>query len=364
MYSILNKFTNRLIGVLHKYKIPFFKQLVNKMLKLSIKNFEDSYIKSKPSKINYSKEIASLTFNAKSTHQNKPGIINKGERSALIYYRLMPFFIVYLQKRFNSRLKWAMYGLTINYKGNKFCSLYEMYIQSNIQVSKKIMIDRLKAKNDYLNSIGYQQLKLYVLLRRSIINNISQSLIGPSVFYRLLYLIKMSIKHKEGKEKQFRQEIIKKWRFMSFVKKMAKRKLETMYQNLHSNFVQMTNEVFAEGDNNPCFMTERDEIGEFDSESMRHSYSHNSEPMLSKAFRKESNEYNSESKFYRSKTKTIFHKRIEEREDQEDETDKNQDKEKDNDGNKQDKAEEDDDKTDKNDVDIDIKGNYNKEELK
>jgi hypothetical protein len=47
-------------------------------------------------------------------------------------------------------------------------------------------------------------------------------------------------------ENRFIREIIRKWRFISFAKIMAKRKLELMYKNLHVSYLQMANEFFGE----------------------------------------------------------------------------------------------------------------------
>ena len=38
-------------------------------------------------------------------------------------------------------------------------------------------------------------------------------------------------------ENRFIREIIRKWRFISFAKIMAKRKLELMYKNLHVSYL-------------------------------------------------------------------------------------------------------------------------------
>ena len=56
----------------------------------------------------------------------------------------------------------------------------------------------------------------------------------------------MTFRHKGIAERRFIREIIRKWRFATFVKVMAKRKLELMYKNLHVSYLQMANEVFGD----------------------------------------------------------------------------------------------------------------------
>ena len=68
----------------------------------------------------------------------------------------------------------------------------------------------------------------------------------PSKLYKIFYLFKMTFMHKGIAERRFIREIIRKWRFSTFVKVMAKRKLELMYKNLHVSYLQMANEVFGD----------------------------------------------------------------------------------------------------------------------
>ena len=73
-----------------------------------------------------------------------------------------------------------------------------------------------------------------------------KTLSSPSKFYRIFYLVKITFIHKGIEERRFIKEIIRKWRFATFVKVMAKRKLELMYKNLHVSYLQMANEVFGD----------------------------------------------------------------------------------------------------------------------
>ena len=73
-----------------------------------------------------------------------------------------------------------------------------------------------------------------------------KTLRSPSKLYRIFYLFKMTFMHKGIAERRFIREIIRKWRFATFVKVMAKRKLELMYKNLHVSYLQMANEVFGD----------------------------------------------------------------------------------------------------------------------
>ena len=41
---------------------------------------------------------------------------------------------------------------------------------------------------------------------------------------------------------------MRKWLYMSFMRRLGKRKLEMMYQNLQRSYLQMANEVYGETD--------------------------------------------------------------------------------------------------------------------
>lgn len=52
--------------------------------------------------------------------------------------------------------------------------------------------------------------------------------------------------HNSIAKKRFSTELIRKWRFYTFVRKMSRKKLELMYKNLHLSYLQMANDVFGE----------------------------------------------------------------------------------------------------------------------
>lgn len=68
--------------------------------------------------------------------------------------------------------------------------------------------------------------------------------------------------HKNIAEQRFYRELIRKWRFISFTKKMARKKLELMYKNLHASYLQMADEIFGDDNNiNPSVFKEFERFG-------------------------------------------------------------------------------------------------------
>ena len=64
--------------------------------------------------------------------------------------------------------------------------------------------------------------------------------------------------HKSIAEQRFFRELLRKWRFDSFVKQMARKKLNKMYNNFCVSYLQMASEVFGEEDTNPSILMELD----------------------------------------------------------------------------------------------------------
>ena len=60
---------------------------------------------------------------------------------------------------------------------------------------------------------------------------------------------------------RYYREIIRKWRFISFTKKMARKKMELMYKNLHASYLQMADDIFGEDKVNPSVWKEFERFG-------------------------------------------------------------------------------------------------------
>ena len=57
------------------------------------------------------------------------------------------------------------------------------------------------------------------------------------------------------------RELIRKWRFIACKKKMARRKLELMYKNLHASYMQMADEIFGDDEVNPSVIKQFEMFG-------------------------------------------------------------------------------------------------------
>ena len=67
--------------------------------------------------------------------------------------------------------------------------------------------------------------------------------------------------HKRIAKQRFIRELIRKWRFAAFAKKISRTKLELMYKNLHASYLQMADEFFGEDNVNPSVIKEFERFG-------------------------------------------------------------------------------------------------------
>ena len=65
------------------------------------------------------------------------------------------------------------------------------------------------------------------------------------VLSNLIHLINMTRKYKKISKQRFFIELIRNWRFITFIKKMARKKYELTYKNLYLLYLQIANEIFG-----------------------------------------------------------------------------------------------------------------------
>ena len=162
------------------------------------------------------------------------------------YLYIIPLFIEFLKNKIKDRKEYSFKKIVDKDKYNKFCRLVKKYVMKKQLPNKREFLDKIMGNYKNLTTKGPLLEKLYKMLRLYIIKQWMKILKEPSKLYRIFYLFKMTFMHKGIAERRFIREIIRKWRFSTFVKVMAKRKLELMYKNLHISYLQMANEVFGD----------------------------------------------------------------------------------------------------------------------
>ena len=250
MFQKLNKALTKDI------KKQFFNDLINKLNK-NLAEKSEYTTKGQQSSSHQSPSIR-LLFKGKSTKKNNN--INQDKLSPI--KRVIPFFVTYLEKKIKQNKSITFNKLRKHYLFTRFCKLYKTHSNKQMIHPKQNLLNKIKEKSEYNSSQGIILLKLHSLLQKYYIHHISTSLLEANRIYKILYVMRMIRMHKKISKLRFLREIIRKWRFSSFVKKMARKKMELMYKNLHASYLQMANEVFGDEDDvNPSIIKEFERFG-------------------------------------------------------------------------------------------------------
>ena len=235
-----------------KYGKEFLQKLLLNMTKRSQYNYEnriESSNKAKTTKLFFKKKL--LKNNNNKIIEDKQAPLKK----------CLPGFVNYLERKIKERNQISLNEIKRSYSSNKFCYLLKKFSNKQILSPKKDIVDALKREKKYSQTRPLYQIKLFKLLRKKYIKEITTNLEEPSRLYKLFYLVNVTQMHKKITNQRFFREMIRKWRFITFTKKMARRKLELMYKNLHASYMQMADEIFGDDEVNPSVIKQFEMFG-------------------------------------------------------------------------------------------------------
>ena len=258
IYTILDKMLNGVDDVFNNVRKYYGKHLLTALKSIKEPDEEFEYNNAKAGENKCPKK--SLKFRAHVVNPKQLPMKDDNKDTKKI---LLPYLINYLNKKFKERKQYALDKIKNNDKYKKFCDLIKQHVDKQILPTKKEFIDELNNRGKYLDTYGELYMKLFTMLRKYFIRLLCTNLREPSRMYKLIYLIRIMKMHKSIARQRFIRELIRKWRFITFVKKMSRRKLELMYKSLHISYLQMANEVFGDDDgtNNPSIIKEFERFG-------------------------------------------------------------------------------------------------------
>ena len=256
-YKVLNKLFEKLQNQREKNAEPLKKYLLNKLFKNMIKKYEQQYkdkkeLEAKPKNIRTS-------FKLKKPNQTSP---IKDNKNKLVYIYILPALVKYLNNKLKSRKEDAFNSIKKNVNNEKFCELYKRWTEKQELEPKKELIDRLKQIYNYSETDGPLQSKLFKILRKGAIRRMFKSVTKIRKVLGMIYVTRLLIMQREiAHEKYFRQ-IIRRWRYITFSKKLALNKMKTIYKNLHMTYLEMANCLFGdEGQTEPSVIKEFERFG-------------------------------------------------------------------------------------------------------
>ena len=243
VYKILSNLTKNINDKIHKKGLYYYKDFIIVLKNIKNKSNEFSS-KNAISGDNLKPQITKLKFKTKIINSNKKAIDKKDNK--LIYYKLLPNFINYLNSKIYHRKEYSINKIKNAYSASKFCELYKTYVKKTQFPIKKDFINELKIRiNKEIKYIKYTT-KLYKLFKKSIIRKIYKYSIETRSVCKILELIKITKTHKKIARDRWLLKLIRKWRLMAFIKAMSTKKMGLMFKNLHSNYIDMANSILEE----------------------------------------------------------------------------------------------------------------------
>jgi hypothetical protein len=252
-YKKLKGLVNALDKCNNRARNIYGNQLMNKLLSL---NSSLSFNYNKKQELKDQAKITKLNFKnkieKKDKHITEPNVPMRA---------ILPELIKYIENLIKKRKRDTFEKVKNEMIRKNFKKLLNNFNNKLIEPKKKEFLKKIIRESKYSQTRPIYQSKLFQLFRKKFIRTIRTSLIQPSRLYRLFYLVNMTKMHENIAAQRYYREIIRKWRFISFTKKMARKKLELMYKNMHASYLQMADEIFGDDKINPSVFKEFERFG-------------------------------------------------------------------------------------------------------
>ena len=239
-FKILNNFIdlyNKLIKknlLIIKVKFFFF-------LKKNNLNYKEYTYKNIISKEIINDKKTNIKFHYSTNKNNRTGIINHKNN---IYLILISFLVRYITSIIINKKKDIFYILKKISNISYFCDKCKSKIDQKIIPSKKYLIQFLKNKINNENRIFSNN--IYLFLRKLIIKKTVKTIKYQNKLIKLVDLLNITIIHKNISKSRYLLKIIKKWRFVTFIKIINSKKMAIIYNDLHSGYINLVNNILEE----------------------------------------------------------------------------------------------------------------------
>ena len=247
LLNACKKYDNRLRNIYGKDFLSKLFSIKNKFSTYKYNNKQESISQAK---------ITNLKFKNKVKKNND---VNSDINAPM--KKVLPSLVKYLQNLINRRNEDTYEKVKSELTSKSFINLLKNFNNKTIEPTKREYIKKIRREAKYSQTRPIYQAKLYKLFRKKYIKYIKTTLVKPSRLYKLFYLINLTKMHTNIAAQRYQRELIRKWRFISFTKKMARKKLELMYKNLHASYLQMADEIFGEDKVNPSVFKEFEKFG-------------------------------------------------------------------------------------------------------
>ena len=78
----------------------------------------------------------------------------------------------------------------------------------------------------------------------------------------MMYVTRLLVMERDIAKERFLRQLIRRWRYIAFSKKLAMNKMKTIYKNLHMTYLEMANCLFGDDEHNePSVIKEFERFG-------------------------------------------------------------------------------------------------------
>jgi len=240
-YKVLDKLFNDLENIRERKITPLKKEFIDLLRDNLLKRAERTYNDNKHSEIE--PKNLKTSFRLK-----KPRKIKDDQKKKLIYVSLLPSLFDFINRKILEQKEDAYNQIKNKSNASKFCELYKRWTEKQELEPKKELVDKLKRIYYREKSEGPLLLKLFKILRHEAIRRILRKTSKVRKVIGMIYVTRLLIMQREIAKEKFLRQLIRRWRYIAFSKKLALNKMKTIYKNLHMTYLEMANCLF--GDDN------------------------------------------------------------------------------------------------------------------
>ena len=251
-YKVLDNLFGGLQKVLKRRARPSKYLFIEKLRQFQDKDYKYSHKIQKENKP-YTKKIA---FKSKKKVHPKTT-----QDKSKLYLTVISPLVKLIDDLIKKNKKQTFDKIRKKYIAEKMAKALRDYVYSKEKPNFEDFIYKLKILIDMYEHNGPQKAKLFKLLRKIVIKKL---FVYKKEIYRInkiFYLLNLTVFNQEVAKNRWIRQLIRKWRFISFAKKMAKKKMELMYKNLHCSYLEMVNTIFSEESPNPSVIKEFERFG-------------------------------------------------------------------------------------------------------
>jgi hypothetical protein len=261
-YKLLEKLTGSIKKCQDNTCLPFYaKNLYDNLSDLKHKETKFSYQDNLKSQLLCKPKRLSFSATTKSVQKKKiEEAKDHSDHSDVLPY-LTPFLVGYLESLIRDRKRWALYKLKLLWKGNNLADKMVLFMKL-LMNDKRKFFDNLLDINQYHLETPLLKDKLRDLLRRIICNKIKEGLGPVAKYLRLVYLCRLTFMHNDIADRRFNKEVIKRWKFLVHMQKLARKKMESMYKNFHIQYLSAAQDIFGDEENNAGMISEFSSLSE------------------------------------------------------------------------------------------------------